>query len=384
MAHGGGVYTKYAATFTDSVISNCDATSGAANGTGTSNPIYGGGIFGEGAITSIDTTWQSNSTTSNIEAGGGAIAFEPGSTQQLTVTRSVFTGNDATAGGTNNNALGAAISSFGVFEIRETEVSGCVATPTGTGTGTAIYHEASAAFLMERCTVAGNTGEGVHIEASSSADVVNSTISGNTAASNAGGVTTLGAAVDVTFCTITLNTGATGGGIATAGSGTITVTGSIIAANTGGAAADADYMLSGGSIFDAGGNVIGVEDGSTFTNTGAGTQTGTSGTPLDALLSPLADNGGLTRTHALQALSPAIDSGGSTAVPSTDQRNAPRTVGAADAGAYEFGATVPSGQGSGGGKGDSRCTVSADAGASWLILLGLLAALGIGWRFRRA
>jgi hypothetical protein len=235
---------------------------------------------------------------------------------------------------------------------------------------------------MERTTVAGNTGQALQIESSSTADIVNSTISGNTAGTNAGGVTTVGAAVDITFSTITLNSGATGGGIATAGSGTITVTGSIVAANTGGSAADADYQLSGGSIFDAGGNVIGVEDGSTFTN--GGTQTGNSTTPLDPMLNALADNGGLTRTHALQSGGPAIDMGGSTGVPSTDQRNAPRNVGAADAGAYEFGATVPSGQGNAGGEGDSRCTVSADAGMGWLMLLGLLAALGVAMRLRRA
>ncbi|MCB9895210.1 MAG: right-handed parallel beta-helix repeat-containing protein [Planctomycetes bacterium] len=381
-AWGGAVYAKFAAGFTDSVISNCDTAVGAPNGSGTSPGGSGGAVYGEGAITSIDTTWQNNTLTTGGQALGGAICFSPSSTQQLTVTRSVFAGNDATAGGTNGNSLGSTIASFGIFEIRETEISGSVATPTGTGIGVVVYHEASAALLMERSTVAGNTGDAVHIEISSSADIVNSTISGNTSASNAGGVTTLGAAVDITFCTITLNTGATGGGIATAGSGTITVTGSIIAGNTGGSAANADYALSGGSIFDAGGNVIGVEDGSTFTN--IATQKGTSSAALNAMLSALADNGGLTRTHALASGSPAVDMGGSTGVPSTDQRNAPRNVGAADAGAYEFGATVPSGQGSAGGEGDSRCAVSADGGAGWLLLLGLLGAIGLTTRLRRA
>lgn len=379
---GGGIYAQFAATLTDCVVSNCAASAGSANGTGNNPSIYGGGIYGEGIVTSIDTTWQNNSTTSNAEAGGGAIAFDPASTQQLTVTRSIFIGNDATGGGANSNALGAAVASFGIVEIRETEFRTSVATPTGTGVGVVIYHEAASTFLMERSTVAGNTGQGLHIELSASADILNSTISGNTSASTAGGVSTLGAAVDVTFSTITLNTGATGGGIATAGSGTITVTGSIIAQNTGGSAANADYMLSGGSIFDAGGNVIGVEDGAVFTN--AGTQTGTSTTPLAALLAALADNGGLTRTHALQTGSPAIDEGGSTAVPGTDQRNATRNVGAADAGAYEFGATVPGGQGSAGGEGDSRCSTSEGTSWAWLALLGLLAVFGAVTLLRRA
>ena len=220
---------------------------------------------------------------------------------------------------------------------------------------------------MERTTVAGNTGEAVHLGNSTSASIVNSTISGNTSSTGAGGVTNTDAVVSITFSTITLNTGTTGGGISTS-TGTITVTGSIIAQNTGGTAADADYMVIGGSIFDAGGNVIGVEDATTFNN--AGTQTGTSGTPLDPMISALANNGGLTRTHALQTGSPAIDMGGAVGVPTTDQRNAPRNVGTADAGAFEYGATVPSNQGNAGGEGDSRCSVSAGSGNFWILLLG--------------
>lgn len=379
---GGGIFARFAATLTDCIVSNCQAMAGAANGTGNNPSIYGGGLFGEGIVTSLDTTWLSNSSTSNAEAGGGAIAFEPTATQQLTVTRSVLTGNNATAGGANSNALGAAIASFGIVEIRETEFSGSITIPTGTGLGVVIFHEAASAFLMERSTVAGNNGQGVMIDGSASASIVNSTISANTSASFAGGVTSSAAAVTVTFCTITQNSGATGGGIATTVAGTITVTGSIIAQNTGGAAADADYMVATGSIFDAGGNVIGVEDAAVFNN--AGTQTGTSTTPLNAMLGVLADNGGLTRTHALLTGSPAIDMGGATGVPATDQRNAPRNVGAADSGAFEFGAIVPGGQGEAGGEGDGRCSTGDQTGLGWLLLLGLLAVAGVHRRLRRA
>jgi hypothetical protein len=188
--------------------------------------------------------------------------------------------------------------------------------------------------------------------------------------------------LDITFCTITLNAGTTAGGIFTTNAGNISVTGSIIANNTGPSAATADYAIGSGAIADFGGNVIGVEDGSTFTN--GGTQTGTSGTPLDAMLNALADNGGLTRTHALQSGGPAIDKGGSTGIPSTDQRNAPRNVGPADAGAYEFGATVPSGQGEAGGEGDERCSTDDSSGLSLILLAGLLALVTLGIRLRRA
>ena len=55
----------------------------------------------------------------------------------------------------------------------------------------------------------------------------------------------------------------------------------------------------------------------------------------DAVVGPLTDNGGLTRTHALLAGSPAIDRGQS--CPSDDQRGVSRPQGGAcDIGAYEY------------------------------------------------
>lgn len=383
-AGGGAIWARFAASVTDCIISNCDVTAGLNSGTGTIRSAIGGGVVAEGAFASIDTTWDNNTANAGVSSRGGAIHMDVDSNQQLTVTRSIFTGNDVTSVGTNTWAWGAAIAASDtcVLEIRDSEFSGSVATPTGTGLATIVHHDSTSAFLMERTTVAGNSGTAVYVASSSSADIVNSTITGNTTGINAGGVTNSGAVLGITFSTVTLNVGATAGGIATAGSGTITVTGSIIAQNTGGTAADADYMLSGGSVFDAGGNVIGVEDTTTFNN--AGTQTGTSITPLDPLLAALADNGGLTRTHALQTGSPAIEGGGATGVPGTDQRNAPRTVGVADSGAYEFGATVPGGQGNAGGEGDERCSISPNGGLPWLLLLGVIGALGLALRRRTA
>ncbi|PYJ21173.1 MAG: hypothetical protein DME99_08435, partial [Verrucomicrobia bacterium] len=64
-------------------------------------------------------------------------------------------------------------------------------------------------------------------------------------------------------------------------------------------------------------------------------QIGTPAAPIDPLLSPLANNGGLTLTHALQAGSPAIDRG-DPAAPPEDQRGYSR-VGVPDVGAFEYG-----------------------------------------------
>ena len=74
-------------------------------------------------------------------------------------------------------------------------------------------------------------------------------------------------------------------------------------------------------------------------------QIGTKEVPIDAKLGPLADNGGLTLTHALLSGSPAIDGAnpaapgsGGTACPTTDQRGEARPSGAAcDVGSVERG-----------------------------------------------
>jgi hypothetical protein len=76
-----------------------------------------------------------------------------------------------------------------------------------------------------------------------------------------------------------------------------------------------------------GNNLIGNGDGSSgFTQ--SGDQVGSAASPLNALLGPLANNGGPTQTHALLAGSPAIDAGNNSTItnppftgpPFTDQR----------------------------------------------------------------
>ncbi len=61
-------------------------------------------------------------------------------------------------------------------------------------------------------------------------------------------------------------------------------------------------------------SLIGDDTGATITNNG-GNQIGTASVPIDPYLLPLADNGGPTMTHAVQAFSPARDMGDPAAVP---------------------------------------------------------------------
>jgi len=118
-----------------------------------------------------------------------------------------------------------------------------------------------------------------------------------------------------------------------------TTTGSVIAGNT-----DSDTASSfddcGLSNTSGGGNLIG-RPASTGACAYAGPNdlTGTSATPLNPNVGNLLLNGGLTRTHAPNPGSPAINRGGS--CPATDQTGLFRYIAPpCDAGALEIGATA--------------------------------------------
>jgi hypothetical protein len=78
----------------------------------------------------------------------------------------------------------------------------------------------------------------------------------------------------------------------------------------------------GGGFYN-GGTLLSL--GHNLSGDGSGNLTAAGDLPnTDPLLGPLADNGGPTWTHALLPGSPAIDAGGGSAAPATDQRGLPR------------------------------------------------------------
>ena len=230
-------------------------------------------------------------------------------------------------------------------------------------------------------SVSDNAGVGIYftnsLSSGGTANIVNSTISNNAAAGagggNGGGIYFLGSQLRITNSTISGNSNSQGGGIfaavapGTSATGLILLTNSTITANSatsgGGihvfqaniklrntivagntsSAGTPDFNFQFGSATSLGNNLIGNS-----TNTGSpnGQWLASDILNQDARLPPLADNGGLTKTHALLPDSPAINRGNNCvltangcgdnnpAVP-TDQRGVSR-AGAVDIGAFEY------------------------------------------------
>ncbi|HEY0073532.1 MAG TPA: choice-of-anchor Q domain-containing protein [Abditibacteriaceae bacterium] len=229
----------------------------------------------------------------------------------------------------------------------------------------------------------GNAAFGGGIRNAGSLFVNNSTISGNTAPSSIGGGVLNLSRLELTNSTVSGNTASNGGGIFNESATTIvsscTISHNIsngIVPNGGGIYNGNGTLSMGNTILNAnmGGNLLGLSFSSGFNLSSDGT--GPFGYRdwfnTDPRLGPLADNGGLSPTHALLPGSPAIDAGNT--ILSTDQRGRPRgsdfnampnaISDADDIGAYE--AQAPANQQSGPGlvvtktvdTNDSSCTAT--------------------------
>ncbi len=219
---------------------------------------------------------------------------------------------------------GGGICNHGTLTITDSTVSNNRNVFGGNGGG--IYNTGVA--TLTNVTVAGNltdVGDGSGIYNSGILTVSNSTISGNELAGSldilrGGGIANSGTAT-LTNVTIAGNQASTsGGGIRNAPDASITLINTIVANNIAG---NCD-----GSVISQGHN-LSSDDSCGFTSPGDLSET-------DPRLGPLADNGGLTQTHALLAGSPAIDAADNAACPTQDQRGVARPQGdACDIGAYE-------------------------------------------------
>jgi hypothetical protein len=108
----------------------------------------------------------------------------------------------------------------------------------------------------------------------------------------------------------------------------------ILAGNTAMSGNGPDLWMESGAV-TANNCLVSDNTSSTLTDSVNGNQVGSSAAPLDALLAPLGNYGGLTLAIPPLASSPAVDTGGATTL-TTDQRGFPRVSGnAVDIGAVE-------------------------------------------------
>ncbi len=148
--------------------------------------------------------------------------------------------------------------------------------------------------------------------------LINTTISGNSAAGSGGGVIVLGGTATSVNSTITNNVADSdnnslgdGGGIR-AQAGTTTLKNTIVAGNLNeDGASDAADDISGTVDAASSFNLIGTGGAGGLTNGSNNNQVGVA----NAGLGPLADNGGVTNTHALLSTSSAIEAGSNANLP---------------------------------------------------------------------
>lgn len=262
----------------------------------------GGGIWSSGDLTANGCTFSGNSSG----AGG------PGG-------NSDDIADDGGAGGT-----GGAICGMGSLALINCTL---VANSTGPGgAGGSAYLPGAPGYGTPGLGGQGGSGAGIYNQGN--LDLLNCTIAANHSGSGgaAGGH---GGIFDGSPGPVGI-----GGGVVDAG-GTARLLNTIVALNTGNSP---DVW---GAFSSLGHNLIGATDGSSGFP-GAGDRVGSSGSPLDPKVGPLADNGGPTFTLALLPGSPALDSGTVIGAPLTDQRGVPRPQAAGvDIGAFEYQYTIP-------------------------------------------
>ncbi len=274
----------------------------------------------------------------NVGGNSGGAIVNYGT---LLISNSTLTSNVA------GNLGGAIVNDGGTLEI-----AGSTLAENNGGLGGGIYI-AEGIVTITSSTLndndAGNAGGGIYAS-TGTLELTSSTLSGNSAL-NGGGVFVLVATVTLTNSTLSGNSvGARGGGFQNA-IGSMTVSNTTITNNISTSDVAGAYQSDGSLTFQ---NTIIANNGflscfnvSVPTSLGGNlTDDDTSCTTAfnqptdlyvdDALLGPLADNGGPTLTHLPQTGSPVIDNGLNGGCPAEDQRGVSRPRGSAcDIGAVE-------------------------------------------------
>ncbi len=262
----------------------------------------GGAIFYDSAEGSLLVT-RSRFDGNHSAGDGGAIEFIPprGELPRIfQILDSVFVNNQA--GAPDSGSEGGAV--YICCDVIDASITGSTfANNTASSDGGALYTCCSGSGML--------------------ASITNSTFSANSAPGFGGGAIQAEGPVTLVNVTLTGNAGPQGSGIWNDNSDDVILFNTILAGNT---PANID-----GSPFVSLGHNLSTDNSGAGSLTSAGDRNN-----VAANLGPLADNGGLTQTHALLAGSPAIDAGDNNGAPATDQRGVSRPRGSAvDIGAFE-------------------------------------------------
>jgi hypothetical protein len=294
---------------------------------------FGGAVYdqapGSSNLTVTNSTFTSNiaaDTTTGQGGFGGAISFEPSTGGTLAITNSEFDSNAAQSGSLSGGGFGGAID----FE------------PDGPNTLTVTGSTFNGNDAAGGSSSQGGFGGGIEYEPGagpSSMTVTNSTFTGNAA----GGPSGFGGAISyepsgtaslaITHSTIvgnSVNRASQGGGLDIEDA-PVTITNSIVSGNTAAGATNNCQVFSPATLTVKGHNIeLGTTCGFDINK--------------NPSVAALANNGGPTKTMALQTGSPAIDAAAPAFCPATDQRGFKRPDQAGtpcDIGAFEFTVSAP-------------------------------------------
>ncbi len=279
--------------------------------------------------------------STSLEISGGSI----GNSEDLSITRCVFTSNQA-------SASGGAIANLGTLAVTESTFADNVADDFGG----AIYNRFTSAVVSNSTFVTNlaSFGGGLFNDGGTVA-IINSTFTGNRVVNSGAGIRNFQGSLDLRNSTIIGNRAdrdndgsGLGGGFDTTNTN-VRSHNTIIAGNVRGSGntpsdingiiqqASANNLIgdaatSGGLTHGPNGNIVG--------NNGSGTINVNSVVDTN-----LVSNGGPTQTHALVSNSPAINAGNNDLIPNgvtTDQRGSTRIVdGTVDIGSFEASVSTP-------------------------------------------
>jgi predicted outer membrane repeat protein len=294
-------------------------------------------IIGPSRGLTIDANLQSQVFYFDGETGGTFAAL----LQNVTVTRgNTLGGEDIINGADSGRFAGGILNNQTNLTLNDVTVANNVSTSSGGG----VYNwfGANSKLALINSLIIGNSaasyGGGLVNREAATLSAVNTTFSGNSAQLFGGAIIADVGVMTLTNVTASGNqafgsSGASGPGgfIVLVEGATVVLHNSIASGNLSGTGSHSEVN----GTLDAGSsnNIIGNEASSGgLTNGVNGNQVG-----VDPLLGPLAENGGLTKTHALSQNSPALGkaSTGVSGYLPYDQRGTPRDLRSVDIGAYE-------------------------------------------------